>query len=169
MQTLRFKVDMGVMAMKGYSRFSKPPKRKPRHQMAQCHIQDTRWLGAYPFRRDAVDVFYSPTRLGHRTLVGSVLFLSRKAVSVFYRPSWLGHKTLVVGRSYPFAEMQSVYSTGQPTGLQNTGWRDLTPLQKSIRCILQTQPTGPQNSHCRAFFPFCWDAVGVFNSSSRLG
>ena len=47
--------------------------------------QDTRWRGILPLCRDAVGVFDSPYRLGHRTHVG--------------------------GGSYPSAEMQSVYST----------------------------------------------------------
>ena len=47
----------------------------------------------------------------YRTLVGRILHLCRDAVDVFYSPSWLGHRTLVVGRSYLSAAMLSVYSS----------------------------------------------------------
>ena len=47
---------------------------------------------------------------GH-TLGGGVLSLCRNAVGVFWSPSRLGHRTLILGESYPSAEMQSVYST----------------------------------------------------------
>ena len=46
--------------------------------------------GVLPFCRGAIGVFYSPSRLGHRTLVwGWFLPLCRDAVSVFYCPSRL--------------------------------------------------------------------------------
>ena len=44
--------------------------------------------------RDAVNAFCSPSRLGHRTLVGWVLPNCRDAISIFCSPSWLGHRTL---------------------------------------------------------------------------
>ena len=64
--------------------------------------------GVLPFCREAVDVFYSPRGLSHKTLVGGVLPFCREAVGVFYSPGRLSHKS-PVGESYPFAEMQSVY------------------------------------------------------------
>ena len=50
-----------------------------------------------------------------RTLVGWELPLCRDAASVFYSPSWVGHRTLV-GGVLPSAEMISVYVTTQPNG-----------------------------------------------------
>ena len=44
------RVDLGEMAMKGYSAFLKAPAllETPR-QIVQCHIQDTHWYGvSYP-------------------------------------------------------------------------------------------------------------------------
>ena len=109
--------DLGAMAIKTYSAFPKVPALlEPHHQVVQCHIQDILGGGVLPLCRDAVSVFNSSSRLGHRTLVEGVLPLCRNAVSVFYRSSWLGHRTLIEGR--------------------------LTFLQKCSRCILQSQPTG---------------------------
>ena len=43
-------VDLGAMAIKGYSTFPKAPALlEPHHQIIYCHIQDTRWGGgSYP-------------------------------------------------------------------------------------------------------------------------
>ena len=59
------RVDLGAVTIKGYSAFPKDPALlEPRHQIVQCHIQDTRW-GFLPLCRGAVGVFYSPSRLGN--------------------------------------------------------------------------------------------------------
>ena len=42
--------------------------------------------------REAVGVFYSTSRLGHRTLVGGVLPHRSEAVGLFYSPSRVGHQ-----------------------------------------------------------------------------
>ena len=55
----RARVDLGAMAIKGYSAFPKAPALlEPHHLIAQCHNQETRC-------REAVGVFYSPNRLGN--------------------------------------------------------------------------------------------------------
>ena len=86
--------------------------------------------GVLPFCREAVGVFYSPNRLG----------LNVKCNIQDTR--WL--------ESYLSAEKQPVYST-VPTdwawplsAISRTlvGW-SLTSLQRSSRCILQSQPIGP--------------------------
>ena len=42
MLPLRARVDLGTMAMKGYSAFPKAPALlEPHHQIVECHIQDT--------------------------------------------------------------------------------------------------------------------------------
>ena len=43
--TLRVRVDLGAIAMKGYSTFPKFSRLQPRHQIILCHIQDTRVCG----------------------------------------------------------------------------------------------------------------------------
>ena len=50
MLPLRARVDLGAMAMKGYSAFPKVPALlEPHQQIVYCHIQDTRWrVGSYP-------------------------------------------------------------------------------------------------------------------------
>ena len=72
---------------------------------------------------------------------GGVLPFCRDAVDVFYSPSWMSHRTFVQERSYPFAEIQSMYSivpTEWATG--HTLGRSLTPLPRFSRYILQSQP-----------------------------
>ena len=59
------RMDLGTMAMKGCSAFSKAPSSlEPHHQIVLCHIHDIRWGGVLPLGREAVGVFYSPRRLG---------------------------------------------------------------------------------------------------------
>ena len=69
MLPLRARVDLGAMAMKGYSAFPKAPALlEPHHQIVYCHIQDTRWGVVLPLCREEVGVFYSPSRLGKTLL-----------------------------------------------------------------------------------------------------
>ena len=95
------------------------------------------------------------------TLVEGVLPLCWDAVGVFYSLSQLGHS---LRESYPFAEMQLVYSTASANWA--TRWGSLTPLLRCGWCILQPQLTGPL---VEGVLPLCWDAVGVFYSLSQLG
>ena len=71
--------------------------------------------------------------------------------------------------SHCFAEIQSVYST-TPAGWFNRTFVGacLIPMQIFTRCILQFQPTVPQHTHCVGVLPFYRNAVGLFNSPSRL-
>ena len=110
--------------------------------------QDSRWEeGVLSFCRDAVGVFYIPSRPGNRTLVGKRGF-------------------------FPSAEMQSVYSTSpvdRATGL-SLGRGGSFLLQRCSRCILHPQSTGQQDSRWEeGVLSFCRDAVGVFYIPSRLG
>ena len=51
--------------MTAYSAFPKvQAPQETYHQIVKCHIEDTRWRGVLPLSRDAVGVFYSPSRLG---------------------------------------------------------------------------------------------------------
>ena len=76
-------------------------------------------------------------------------------------PSRLGHS---LGKSYPKAEMQSVYSTAPANS--DTRWGSLTPVQICSRCILRSQPTW---TLIGGVLPLCRDAVGVYYGPSRLG
>ena len=60
-----------------------------------------------PLYKDAVGVFFSSSRLEHRTLVGEILPLYRNAVGVFYSPSRLGKKNTCRWGSYLSTVMQS--------------------------------------------------------------
>ena len=51
---LRAKVDLGVMAIKGYSAFPKAPELlEPHHQIVSGHTQDTRWGDLTPLQRSS--------------------------------------------------------------------------------------------------------------------
>ena len=58
------RVELGVMAMKGYSSFPKDLHSwfSPLDEV-YCYIQDNRWEGLTPCKK-AVIMFYSPSRLG---------------------------------------------------------------------------------------------------------
>ena len=55
------RVNLGAMAMKGYTAFPKAPAiLEPHHEIVLCHIQDACCGGALlPLCREAVGVFYS--------------------------------------------------------------------------------------------------------------
>ena len=126
---------------------------------------------------------YSTTTT-NSALTGEVLPLCRDSVGVFYShnrlsPPWVSLTPQLrcsrcilqpqqtrpsLGKSYPYAEIQSVYSTTttdsaltgevlplckdsvgvfySPNGL-GSPWGSLTPLQRCSRCILQPQQTRP--------------------------
>ena len=88
-----------------------------------------------PLKRNAVGVFYSLSRLGHRTLVGGVLPFCRDAVGVFYSLSRLGYRTLV-GGVLPFC-------------------RDAVGVFYSLSRLGHKTPIG-------GVLPLCRDTVGVF-------
>ena len=70
MLPLQARVDLALMAMKGYPAFPKAPTLlEPHHQILSVIS---------------------------RTLVGGILLLSRKAVVVFYSPSWLSKCILML-------------------------------------------------------------------------
>ena len=65
------------MAMKEYSMFPKAlALLELQHQIVSCHIQDTRWE-YLPLCKDAVGVFYSPSRLSKQSwrIIGIVLYI----------------------------------------------------------------------------------------------
>ena len=60
------RVDLGAMAMKGYSAFPKvPASLEPHHQIVYCHIQETHWgRGLTPLQRCSWCTLQPPSRLG---------------------------------------------------------------------------------------------------------
>ena len=58
--------------MKVYTEFPKSLRLESRHQMVNCHIQDTRWVGVLPLCRDAVGIFYSPRKRGIKLVKNAV-------------------------------------------------------------------------------------------------
>ena len=72
--SLRAKLNLGAMAMKGYSVFPKAPALlEPHQKIVSCQIRDTSW-GALPLCRDTVIAFYSPSRLSSITYLYQILF-----------------------------------------------------------------------------------------------
>ena len=119
--------------------------------------------GVLPLCRDAVCVFFSPSR---PTFVGGVLPLRKDAVIVFYSRSRLGNPgESSLGESYPSVEMQFVSLCLQP---QPTGscWRSFTSQERCSYCILQPQPTWQSRRLVGRVLPLCWDAVCVLCSPS---
>ena len=84
-------------------------------------------------------------------------------------------RTIVVVGTCPSAEMLSLYFTATADWvemvkchLQDTRWGSLTPLHRCSQCILQPQPTGPEDTRWRSLTS-CRDSDGEFCSSSQLG
>ena len=118
MLTLRVRVDLGVMAMKGYSAFVKAPALlKPHHQMqfrvisehslvrvlslkqrySRCILQPQLVMKEYSkFLQTSRLKHYHKmvlvSYLGYLLGLGGVLPLCRDTVSIFYSPSWVGSK-----------------------------------------------------------------------------
>ena len=61
-----------------------------------------------------------------------VLHISREAVGVFYSPSRLGYRSLVAKVSYISTEMQSLYSAAQSSGRQHTRWEGALLLGRDV-------------------------------------
>ena len=64
--------------------------------------------------------------------------------------------------------MQSVYSSLNLLGHQDTRWGSLTSLQRCSRCILVSTYWATR-TRVGVVLPLCRDAVGVFYSLSRRG
>ena len=78
MLPLRARVDLGAMATKGYSAFSKDPASlKPHHQIVYCHIQDTHWRGGVSYFSAVVQSVYSiaPSDWENRAMVNKLSYL----------------------------------------------------------------------------------------------
>ena len=64
--SIRVRVDLVAMVMKGYSTFPKAPGLECHPQTVSCHIQETDWK-VLPVCRDAVSVFYRSSWRGPPT------------------------------------------------------------------------------------------------------
>ena len=97
--------------------------------------QDSCW-GCLTLYREAVGVFYSPRGVVHGTLVGDVLSSTEKQPMYSTAPG--------------------EWSTGHLLGMSY-------PLQRSSRCILQPQGSGPRDT-CWGCLTLYREAVDVFYS-----
>ena len=78
----RVRMDLGAMALKEYFAFPKVPALlEPHNQIVSCHMQDTCW-GVLPLWREAVGIFYRPSRLGMQIFCWTLAFHSL-FISVF--------------------------------------------------------------------------------------
>ena len=81
----RARVDLGAMAMKGYSAFPKAlALLELHHQIVQCHILDTTWGGVLLLFREAVGVFYSSSRLGKELVERKVIINEKDLKCTFF-------------------------------------------------------------------------------------
>ena len=98
-----------------------------------------------------------------------VLLFCRDSVGVFYSPSWLGHSTLVGKGSYFSAEIQLVFSTAPSdwtTG--HSSRKGFTFLQRFSWCILQPPPTGWKNIAFKPFLNQTTFEMNVFTGQPTL-
>ena len=61
----KFRVDLGAMAMKRVLHIPELSMLEPHHQIVECHIRILVVVGGLPLYKDAVGVFYSPSRLDY--------------------------------------------------------------------------------------------------------
>ena len=105
-----------------------------------CYIWDTLWRSLTPLQRSSW-CFLLP------------------------QPAGPGYS---LGELYLSAEKQSVYSTAPANWDTGYSLGEYTHPERSSRCILQSQPTGPK-THFGGVLPLRRDTVGVFYSPSQLG
>ena len=111
---IRNRVDMGVMAMKGYSTFPKAPGLKPRRQMLLSHTQDTSFIWPIDETRRGTT---APAQSEHGINGNEGVFNFFQNFSSLNSPSgglvpYSGHSLVVVG-VLPSGEMLLVYSIAQ--------------------------------------------------------
>ena len=125
--------------------------------------------GVLSLWRDGIHVFYSPSRLGNRTLVGGVVSLCRDGIHVFYSPSRLGNRTLVGGSLTLLQRCNTCILQPQPTRQQDTRWGESYPSAE-MQYMYSTAPANWATGHSLGgVLPFCRDAIHVFYSPGRLG
>ena len=158
MLPLQASVDLGAMAMKGYSAFPKAPALlEPHHQIVSCHIQDTRLGGVYP-STEVQSVILQPQLTGQYTELNVKVLFQIIQFSISTQIGPLSGAT-TLGQSRPGSNgNEGVLCIPQSSSIAGTSPSDclvsypghswgggLTPLQRSSRCILQPQPTGQWN------------------------
>ena len=124
--------------------------------------------GVLPLCTDAVGVFYSPSWLGHRTLIGGVLLLCRDAVGVFYSPSWLGHRTLIGGVLPLCRDAVDVFYSPSWLGHRTLIGGVLLLCRDAIG-VFYSPSWLDHRTLIGGVLPLCRDAVDVFYSPSWLG
>ena len=104
-------------------------------------------VGILPLCRNAVGVFYNPSRLGHRIPVGGDLNTLQRCSWCILQPQPTGSQNTRWWGSYLSAEdAVCVFYNPSRLGHRTPVGRDLNPLQRYNRCILQPQPIGPQDT-----------------------
>ena len=89
MRPYQVRLDLGAMAINGYSAFPNAPALlKPHHQIVWCHFRDTCW-GVLPLCRDTVDIFYSPSQLSCQTRSEAMQKVSAHQLERYYKLQWL--------------------------------------------------------------------------------
>ena len=123
--------------------------------------------GVFLLCRDAVGLFYSPSRLGHWTLFGGVLLFCRDAVGLFYSPSRLGHWTLFGGVLLFCRDAVGLFYSPSRLGHWTLFGRVLL-FCRGLFCSLN-RLSYPGHFLAKWVLTLCRDAIGIFQSPSRLG
>ena len=153
--------------------------------------QDTRWVSPI-LCRDAISVFYSANRQGHRILVGGILssaemqsanssapadcatghslresYPPQRCNQCILQPQRQGHRTLVGGVLSLCRDAISVFYSPNRQGHRTLVGGGPVPLQRCNQRILQPQPTGSQDTRWGSPI-LCRDAISEFFSPNRL-
>ena len=103
MLPLHARVDLGVMTMKRYTAFPiVSGLQEPHHQIVLYYIQETRWESLTPLQRSSWRIQQLQLTKPKDTCLGEVLPLGREAIGVFYSPSRLGNPTKVRNMNFSF-------------------------------------------------------------------
>ena len=131
------------------------------------------FLGLTPLQR--LQSVYSTAPADWTTdhsLEGGVLLLCRDAVGVFYSPSWLDHRSLVGGWSFtPLQRCSRCILQPQLTGPQITRWRVEFYSSAEMQSVYSTTPIEWATDHLLegGVLLLCRDAVCVFYNPYRMG
>ena len=127
-------------------------------------LQDSRWESFTFLQRSSV---YSTAPADWATgLSLGEFYLSAEKQCVFYSPSRLGYRTLV-GRVLPFCREAVCILQPQPIGLQDSRWESFTFLQRSS--VYSTAPADWATGLSLGEFYLSAEKQCVFYSPSRLG
>ena len=165
---VRVRVNLEAIAKNGYIPQSYSITEASLSNCLILHPQYSLGKRVLIFWRETVRVFYSPSRLGHQTLVGGVLTLCRDTIGVFYSPSRLGYKTVVRGILPTCRNAVGVFYSPSQLVHKALGGRIL-PLRREPVGVFNYSSWLGHKTLVGGALTLCRDSVGVFYSPSRHG